>query len=78
MPKIFSGKEVVKILCRDFRFHFVSQKGSHAKLVRKIDKRKIITIVPMHKELARGTFKGVLRLAQVEEEDFKKNIKTKS
>lgn len=27
MPKILSGKQVIKILCREFGFYFVSQKG---------------------------------------------------
>ena len=72
MPKTFSGKAVVKILCRDFGFSFISQKGSHVKLQKKIGARTITTIVPMHKELARGTLLGVLRLAEVEEEDFYK------
>ena len=70
MPKIFSGKEIVKVLCRNFGFYFVSQKGSHVKLKRKIGGQEITTIVPLHKELAPGTLKGILDLAQVGEEDF--------
>ncbi|MEK7172857.1 MAG: type II toxin-antitoxin system HicA family toxin [Patescibacteria group bacterium] len=70
MPKIFSGKKVVKILCKDFGFYFVSQKGSHVKLEKKFEGKTIITIVPMHKELAFGTFKGVLDLAQIDEKSF--------
>jgi predicted RNA binding protein YcfA (HicA-like mRNA interferase family) len=64
MPKkVFSGKVVIKILCRDFGFGFVSQKGSHVKLKRIIGQKEIITIVPLHKELLHGTFRGVLDLA---------------
>jgi len=70
MPKILSGKEVVKILCRDFGFYFVSQKGSHAKLRKRMNNQRITTIVPLHKELAPGTLKGVLELAKIDEEDF--------
>lgn len=70
MPKVFSGKKVVKILCKNFGFCFVSQKGSHVKLEKKIEGKTIITIVPLHKELAFGTFKGVLELAQVDEKEF--------
>ena len=75
MPKTFSGKLVVKFLCRDFGFCFISQKGSHIKLVKKIKTKKIITIVPQHKELALGTLKGVLKLAQIDENDFRKKAK---
>lgn len=46
MPKIFSGKDVIKILSRDFGFYFVSQKGSHVKLRRKIGNRVFTTIIP--------------------------------
>ncbi len=74
MPKALSGKEVIKILCREFGFYFISQKGSHVKLKKKVGRKEIITVVPLHKELAPGTLKGVLDLAQVNEEDFWKKV----
>ena len=74
MPKTLSGKKVVKILCREFGFYFISQKGSHVKLKKKVGRKEIITVVPLHKELAPGTLKGVLDLAQVNEEDFWKKV----
>ena len=55
---LLSGKQVVDILTKHFGFAFVSQKGSHLKL-RKIEPGKtVMTIVPDHQELARGTVKG--------------------
>lgn len=72
MPRSASGKEVVKILTKYFGFHFVSQKGSHAKLKKSGLNGDIITIVPMHKELAQGTLKGVIELAQIDFQEFKK------
>lgn len=72
MAKTFSGKEVVKVLIREFGFYFISQKGSHVKLKKKIKGRTIMTIIPMHRELARGTLLGILELAEVSEEDFKR------
>lgn len=72
MSKTLSGKEAVKILCREFGFYFISQKGSHVKLRKKIKGREITTIVPLHKELAPGTLKGVLDLAEVDENEFQK------
>lgn len=74
MYKPLSGKQVVKILCREFGFYFVSQKGSHVKLRRKVKVENITTIVPLHKELAPGTLKGILELAKIEEKDFRKKI----
>ncbi|MFH1575765.1 MAG: type II toxin-antitoxin system HicA family toxin [Candidatus Nealsonbacteria bacterium] len=70
MPKTLSGRAVIKILCREFGFYFVSQKGSHVKLRKRVGGQEITTIVPLHKELARGTLKGVLDLTQVNEDDF--------
>ncbi len=63
---------MVKILIREFGFSFVSQKGSHTKLRRKVRGRIITTIVPMHRELAYGTLLGVLELAEIGEEEFRK------
>jgi predicted RNA binding protein YcfA (HicA-like mRNA interferase family) len=71
VPKTFSGKIVVRILEREFGFIIVSQRGSHIKLRRKIEGKVITTIVPLHKELARGTLLGVLELAEIKEDDFR-------
>lgn len=71
MPKkVFSSKFVIKVLCRDFGFRFVSQRGSHVKLGKIAGDKEITTVVPLHKELAIGTFKGALELAQVDLEEF--------
>lgn len=44
------------------------------KLKKQVDKQEIITIVPLHKELAPGTIKGILKLAQIEEKDFWRKV----
>ncbi len=75
MPKkVLSGKEVIKVLSREFGFSFTSQKGSHVKLKKRVRNKTIITIVPLHKELAPGTLKGVLDLAEIDVEEFLKKI----
>lgn len=74
MAKPLSAKLVIKILCKEFGFYFVSQKGSHVKLMKVENKEAIITIVPLHKELLQGTLKGILKLAKIEEKDFRKKI----
>ncbi|MEK7460052.1 MAG: type II toxin-antitoxin system HicA family toxin [Patescibacteria group bacterium] len=71
MPKPFSGKKVISVLCNKFGFYHVSQKGSHVKLAVKKKNQEIITIIPLHKELAIGTLKGVLALAQIDEKEFR-------
>lgn len=70
MSKTLSGKEVIKILVKKFGFSFVSQKGSHVKLRKKDGDKIITTIVPLHKELLKGTFKGIIDLAEIDEKEF--------
>lgn len=70
MAKTLSGRRVVKVLVRNFGFKVVGQKGSHIKLGKLTLAGKVSTVVPDHKELARGTLKGALRLAKVDEEEF--------
>ncbi len=74
MPKVLSGKDVIRILCKEFGFNLVSQKGSHVKLRKTYRGRKIITIVPLHRELAQGTLRGILELAEIDFEDFLKDL----
>lgn len=72
MSKTFSGKQAIKILCKDFGFCFVSQKGSHVKLEKTIRGKVVaITIVPLHKELSPGTLDGALKLARINRKEFK-------
>jgi len=39
--------------------------------VRIISGREVVTIVPLHRELSRGTLSGALELAQVDEQKFR-------
>ncbi|MDQ3957380.1 MAG: type II toxin-antitoxin system HicA family toxin [Actinomycetota bacterium] len=65
LPAI-SGADVVKVLERA-GFSYVGSKGSHAKL-RHDDGRT--TIVPLHRELARGTLRSILRQAGLSPDDL--------
>lgn len=65
LPQV-SGDEVLRALAK-VGFSRVSQKGSHVKL-RNPQKRTVI--VPMHRELARGTLASILRQAGLDAEDF--------
>lgn len=74
MPKPVSGSAVIKILISIYNFCIVSQKGSHVKLKGVADGKVVTTVVPLHRELAHGTIRGILRLAKIEYEDFVKDI----
>lgn len=64
---VVSGKETAQAL-QTVGFAVVSARGSHQKL-RHGDGR--VVIVPLHRELARGTLASILRQAGLTAEEFK-------
>ena len=76
MPELrkVSGEKAVKILCNKLGFSISGRTGSHVRLSKEIPEGKVGTVVPIHSELKIGTLKGVLKLAKVDEEEFKKYI----
>jgi hypothetical protein len=72
MPRI-SGKELLKILAV-FGFEIIRQKGSHVVLKKKTIDGEFGTVVPMHKELADGTIRGILKQAKINVDDFMKEL----
>ena len=67
MPKLprLSGAEVIRALAR-LGFEQVRKRGSHV-VLRRADKG---CVVPLHKELAIGTLRGVLKQANITVEEF--------
>jgi len=74
LPRNLSGEKVVKILCKCFGFSISRQRGSHVVLVKYESGRKVVTVVPLHDELAIGTLRGVLDLAKVNINEFLKFV----
>jgi predicted RNA binding protein YcfA (HicA-like mRNA interferase family) len=70
MPRTFSGKEIISILQRKFGFSQISTSGSHVKLRKYGGSVTITTIVPLHKEVFIGTFKSILRQANISQVEF--------
>jgi predicted RNA binding protein YcfA (HicA-like mRNA interferase family) len=62
---VLSGADVVRTL-GGVGFVQISQRGSHVKLRREI----ATVIVPLHRELAPGTLRSILRQAQMTVEEF--------
>ena len=63
MPKlpIISGKKLVRALAK-LDFKHIRTSGSHAILSKQDPKKGKITVpVPLHKELAKGTLKSIMR-----------------
>lgn len=71
MPKPFPLKRLLDAL-KSKGFFFVCQKGSHAKF-RKNGSPALTVIIPMHgKEIPYGTFRSILRQANLTEDEFEK------
>lgn len=70
MPKLYSSDYIIKIL-KGKSFNIISQKGSHIKL-RKLGEPTLTVIVPAErKEMPIGTFRSILKQAELTEADFK-------
>ena len=68
---LLSGRQVLDALKR-IGFVEIHRKGSHVKMIH-ADGRKIV--FPYHHEVDRFTLKGSLRDAEIDIEEFLKNIK---
>ncbi|MGF1617995.1 MAG: type II toxin-antitoxin system HicA family toxin [Acidimicrobiia bacterium] len=64
---VVSGREAMRAL-EKAGFTQVSQKGSHVKL--RNDAGRTV-IIPLHRELARGTLASILRQAGLSAEEFR-------
>lgn len=73
LPRL-SGLEIIKVLVKHFGFEVVRRKGSHVVLRKFVDGKKVVTVVPMHKEVKLGTLSGILELAKVSEEEFLRKL----
>ncbi len=67
LPRL-SGKEVIKALSK-IGFIAVRQKGSHVIMIKDAEE-KIITVVPMHKEIDTGTLLEIIRQARLKRDEF--------
>ena len=68
LPSV-SGEETVRVLIR-LGFVFVRQRGSHVILKKQTPDSEWGCVVPLHKELALGTLRSILRQARVTPEEF--------
>ena len=64
-----SGKQAIKIL-QDNGFVIARQRGSHVVLVSQTGQGKRTTVVPLHKELKKGTIRSIAKLAGLGTSEF--------
>ena len=69
---ILPPNKVIKIM-KKLGFEKCSQKGSHVKFVNY--NTGYVFIIPIHKEVARGTLKSILEQANIELDVFLDNLK---
>ena len=66
---VLSPDDVIKVL-EKCGFYFVSQKGSH----KKYSNGSRTVIIPDHYEIARGTLKSILAMADIPLDEFVKML----
>jgi predicted RNA binding protein YcfA (HicA-like mRNA interferase family) len=75
MPKLgrVSGKNTIRAL-EKLGFTQVRQRGSHVVLKRETSEGTNGCVVPIHRELAIGTLRSILRQAQVTIDEFNSQL----
>jgi predicted RNA binding protein YcfA (HicA-like mRNA interferase family) len=75
MPKLrrVSGQQAIRAL-EMMGFEQVRQRDSHVVLKKQTPEGAIGCVVPLHRELAVGTLRGILRQAGVTPEEFMENL----
>ncbi len=68
LPRL-SGNEVIKALSK-IGFQAVRQRGSHVFMKKENNEGKKTTVVPIHKEIDRGTLLEIIRQAGLKKEEF--------
>jgi predicted RNA binding protein YcfA (HicA-like mRNA interferase family) len=66
---VVSGERLIKALRKD-GWEVVRQRGSHVRL--KKPGRRHALVVPMHKEIRRGTLVGILRDADLSSDELRR------
>jgi predicted RNA binding protein YcfA (HicA-like mRNA interferase family) len=66
---VVSGERLIKALRKD-GWEVVRQRGSHVRL-KKAGRRHAL-VVPLHREIRRGTLRGILRDADLSADDLRR------
>jgi predicted RNA binding protein YcfA (HicA-like mRNA interferase family) len=68
---VVSGKDMIKLLSKQ-GFHTVRQKGDHISLFKMVGNEPLLAVVPLKKEIKKGTLLSILRQARLSREEFMK------
>jgi predicted RNA binding protein YcfA (HicA-like mRNA interferase family) len=69
---VVSGERLIKALAND-GWSVVRQRGSHVRL--KKPERRTALVVPLHKEIRKGTLAGILRDADLSPNDLRRLLR---
>lgn len=67
---VISGEDLIRIL-KKLGYSPIRQRGSHVRLYHGTDPRKVALTVPLHKELAKGLLRKLLRDAELTPEQLR-------
>jgi len=71
LSKVFSGREILSALSK-IGFSFHHQKGSHIFLYN--EEKNASIVIPMHKEIKKGTLNSIIKKAGITLEELKNLI----
>ena len=74
MPKLYTSRETVNAF-RRANFSQISQKGSHLKMRGFWNGKLQTVIIPIHKQIAFGTFQSILSQSGMCKSEFEQFIK---
>lgn len=74
MPKLYNSRDTVKAFKRA-KFIEISQKGSHLKMKGFWNGKIQTVIIPMHKQIAFGTFQSILNQSGMSKAEFEQFLK---
>lgn len=66
---VVSGRKIIKALAKR-GFYVSRQRGSHVVLVKYIDGKKLVVVVPDHKEVDPGTLLAIISQSGMTRDEF--------
>ena len=71
---LVSGNDVIKLLQKD-GFVVTRQRGSHVSLHKKVENKVLLVVVPIKKEIKKGTLLSIIKQAGMTRDDFINKVK---
>jgi len=66
---VVSGSDILKLLQKE-GFAITRQRGSHTSLHKKVNNKTILVVVPLKKEIKKGTLLSIIKQAGMTRDEF--------